>query len=114
MSSETSTKTDLFIKIAYFTSLAGASILFGFSVTLGKLRKNNLETPEAVLHEEGVALARRALLRGTLYSVGGFSVFAIASYHLFIWKMIGDFKEKSRKNNEQDMEYLKNLFGTSK
>lgn len=65
---------ELAIKIAYFTSLAAVSTLIGFSTTIGKAR-NSSKTPEAKVYEEGVALARRALFRGTAYSVGGFSIF---------------------------------------
>lgn len=94
-----STNIDLFVKIAYFTSLAGASILFGFGLTLNKLKKDTSQTPEAVLHGEGAALARKALLKGTIYAVGGFGIFAIASYQLFGKKMIKDFKAKAIKND---------------
>lgn len=96
MKSETS---DLLLKIAYFTSLAGASILVGFSTTLNKSRKS---TPEAALFEEGAALARKALFRGTIYSVCGFSLVALASYKLFGKKMIDDFNAKVRKSNDQE------------
>lgn len=110
----TESKSDLLIKIAYFTSLAGASILFGFSFTLNKLRKETPETPEAVLFEEGVALARKALMRGTIYSFCGFGIFSVASYHLFGKKLIEDFKAKSNDNEEKDIKYLQDLFGSSR
>lgn len=86
----TKLKEDL-IKIVYFTSLAGTSILLGFSLTLGKLKKTS---QKASLHEEGVALARKALMRGTMYSVGGFGVFSVICYHLFGKKLIESTKQK--------------------
>lgn len=92
MSDNGDTNVDLFIKIAYFTSLAGASILFGFSRTLSKTRNKidatTATTEAAKLHEEGVALARKALFKATLYSVCGFGLFSIVSYKLFIKKWI--------------------------
>lgn len=105
---------DLLIKIAYFTSLAGASILLGFSVTLNKLKKNIPDTPEAALYEEGTALARKALMRGTIYSICGFSLFAVASYKLFGKTMIENFNAKAKNNDEKDIQYLQNLFGASR
>lgn len=81
MTSTTSTASDNFLKVAYFASIAGASILFGFSTTLSRLRKDPPGQP--TLHDEGVALARKALGRATIYSVCGFGVFALASYQLF-------------------------------
>lgn len=107
-----STNNDLFIKIAYFTSLAGASMLFGFSVTLNKLRKSAPETSETKLYGDGVALARQALMRGTIYAIGGFSIFAFASYKLFGKRLIEDFKIKAKRNDEEDIKYLEELFSS--
>jgi hypothetical protein len=76
-----STANDNLLKIAYFASIAGVSILVGFSTTLSRLRKDPPGPP--TLHDEGVALARKALGRATLYSICGFGVFALASYQLF-------------------------------
>lgn len=114
MSSDSSSRTELFIKIAYFTSLAGASILIGFSTTLNKLRKNTPDTPEAVLFEEGSALARKALMRGTIYSVCGFGICAFASYKFFGKKLIDNFNSRAKNNDEKDIKYLQDLFGTSR
>lgn len=102
--------SDLLVKVAYFSSLAGASILFGFSFTLSKIRKSTPDTPDSILYEEGVALARKALMRGTIYSVGGFTLFAVGSYALFGRKLIDEFNSKAKKNQEQDLAYLSNLF----
>lgn len=95
----TSNNIDLYVKIAYFTSLAGASILFGFGLTLNKHRKDTSVKPEAVLYNEGAALARKALMKGTIYAVSGFGIFALASYQLFGKKMIKDFKAKAIKDH---------------
>lgn len=93
MSKDNSNK-ELILKIAYFTTLTGASILFGFSYSLSKIRKNSNVTPSAQLHDEAVGLARKALMRATLYSVGTMSIFAIASYHLVIKSIIKNQEEK--------------------
>lgn len=108
--SNSDNKNDLFVKIAFFSTLAGASILFGFSTTLNKLRKSTPDTPDAVMYEEGVALARKALFRGSIYSICGFGVVAFASYRLFGRKMIDNFNSKAKNNDEKDIEYLQNLF----
>lgn len=91
------------MKILYFASLTGASILFGFSRSLSKIRKNDIATTEeAKLHEEAVGLARKALLKGTIYSVCGFSVFAIVSYKLFGQKLIRQLHENNNKRKDDD------------
>lgn len=103
---------NFYIKVAYFASLASASMLFGFSLTLNKARKTPLETPEQALVEEGIALARKALFRGTVYSVCGFSIFAFTSYHLFGKKIIERFKASMKKSDEQDIKYIEDILGT--
>lgn len=80
-SSSSASNNENLLKIAYFASIAGVSILVGFSTTLSRLRKD--PPGPLTLHDEGVALARKALGRATLYSVCGFSVFAFISYNLF-------------------------------
>lgn len=94
--------TDNLYKIAYFTSIAGVAILFGFSTTLGKLKK---DIPGTSLHEEGAALARKALLRGTLYAVCGFGVFAFSSYHLFGKKLLAIKREEYRKAQDTPIDW---------
>lgn len=86
---------DTLIKVAYFTGLTGMSITLGFSVSLSKLRKTTNETKDAVIYEEGAALARKALMRGTIYAVCGCTLFAILSYKLFVKKMIQDFNQNT-------------------
>lgn len=81
MSSSSSTNSESLLKIVYFASIAGVSILVGFSTSLSRLRKD--PPGPLTLHDEGVALARKALGRATLYSLCGFSVFAFLSYSLF-------------------------------
>jgi hypothetical protein len=64
---------------------------FGYSFTTTKkketkdldLNKENLRSFYN-LHDSGVQLARRALLRATLYSVSGFSLFCFS-----VWKLSG-------------------------
>lgn len=86
------------------TSVAGASILFGFGMTLAMAKKRDptffakgfLSTPVTSsgqttatktaqeLHESGSKLAARALGWGTLYAVSGFSLFSYS-----VWKLMG-------------------------
>ena len=86
------------------TSIAGASILFGFGMTLAMAKKRDptffakgfLSSPVTSseqtiakktaqeLHESGSRLAVRALGWGTLYAVSGFSLFSYS-----VWKLMG-------------------------
>lgn len=77
-------KKELYLKIAYFTTLTGASILFGFSYSLGRVRKSTNDNPDAKIHAEAVTLARRALFRASMYSIGSMSLAAFATYHFVI------------------------------
>lgn len=90
------TRKELYLKIAYFTTLAGASILFGFSYSLGRLRKSKNDNPDAKIHAEAVALARRALLRASIYSIGSMSLAAFTSYHFVIKSTIERQKEERK------------------
>ena len=96
-----SSSADNFYKILYFTSVAGASILFGFSRTISKLNKEQAgaKSPEAGVYEEAVALARKALLRSTIYSCCGFGLFLFGSYHLFGKKLIERRAEEFKKSD---------------
>ena len=106
------------VKIVFFTSIAGVATLFGFSTTLGKLRKDAPfgESPSpktsAQLHQEGVALARKALFRATTYTVCGFGAFVLVTYHLFGKKLISNKAEEFRQARERgvDLSELKFLF----
>lgn len=106
------------VKIVFFTSIAGVATLFGFSSTLGKLRKDSPypETPSpktsAQLHQEGVALARKALLRATVYTVCGFGTAMFISYHLFGKSILQNKAEEFRiaRERESDLSELKFLF----
>jgi hypothetical protein len=90
-------------EIVFMTSIAGASILAGFGMTLAMAKKRDpiffakgfLSSPSnsAVkagnrsvnqeLHESGSRLAIKALGWGTLYAVSGFSLFSLA-----VWKLM--------------------------
>lgn len=89
-------KKDLYLKLLYFTSLAGASILFGFSYSLGRSRKSRNDIADAKIHGQAVDLAKKALMKATLYSVGSMSVIAITTYYLFIKSTI-DGKKHDKK-----------------
>lgn len=72
-----------------FTTTIGLLSGFGFSVAQAKKKDTKgflkgLEPQKEDPLESGVRLARRALARATLYSVGGFSLFCFS-----IWKLSG-------------------------
>ncbi|KAK3862661.1 hypothetical protein Pcinc_031498 [Petrolisthes cinctipes] len=75
---------------AFLTGVAGVSLLGGFGTTLGMTKKKdpNMFSKGIMgsqqLHEAGGALAMRALGRGTLYAVSGFSLFCFG-----MWKLVG-------------------------
>lgn len=108
----TNEKNDFYLRVAYFASIACTSILVGFSFTVNKLRKSTPENVDAVLYEEGAALARKALMRGTIYSIVGFSCFAVTSYHLFGKHWIREFNSRTKKSDAQDISYLQDILGT--
>lgn len=110
---EQNEKNDYFyLRVAYFASIACTSILVGFSFTVNKLRKSTPENTDAVLYEEGAALARKALMRGTIYSVIGFGCFAVASYNLFGKHWIREFNARTKRSDAQDIKYLQGILGT--
>lgn len=107
------------LKVVYFSSIAGIATLFGFSTTLGRLRKdapleNSSPKSSAQLHQEGVALARKALFRATIYTVTGFSTFMFISYQLFGKRLLATKAEEFRQARERgvDLSELKFLFGS--
>ncbi|KAH9380987.1 hypothetical protein HPB48_008201 [Haemaphysalis longicornis] len=69
---------------------AGAAAIFGFGMTIAQAKKRDPETfaqgltASEALHESGAKLALRALRRGTLYSITGFSLFCFV-----VWKAMG-------------------------
>lgn len=72
-----------------FVTAIGLFSGFGFSLSSTKKRETKNLKGEKLnyyhnLHDSGVDLARRALLRATLYSVGGFSLFCLS-----VWKLSG-------------------------
>lgn len=79
-----------YAEIAFLTGVAGAAAIFGFGMTIAKAKKRDPETfaqgltTSQALHESGTQLALRALRRGTLYSITGFSLFSF-----LVWKAMG-------------------------
>lgn len=72
-----------------FITAFGLFAGFGLSLSSTKKRETKHLTGEKLnhlysLHDSGVELARRALARATLYSVGGFSIFCFT-----LWKLSG-------------------------
>lgn len=101
-SSKLSNRRDNLIKVAYFTGLAGMSMALGFSVSIGRLRKSTTETPDIALYEEGVVLARKALMKGTLYAVCGCTLFAVVSYKLIFKDLVNDYRADTDKRNKEN------------
>ncbi|XP_077487079.1 transmembrane protein 242 [Amblyomma americanum] len=90
-----------YAEAAFLIGVAGAAAIFGFGMTLAQAKKRDPETfaqgltASQKLHESGSKLALRALGRGTLYSVTGFSLFC-----LLAWKAMGvsnlqEFRQKA-------------------
>lgn len=105
-SSRQEKRSDNLIKVAYFASLAGMSMTLGFSYSLSRIRKSSTEGPDAALYGEGVALARKALLKGTIYAVCGCTLFAMVSYKLFFKNMIREFRDdKIRRDQSNKIDY---------
>ena len=84
----------------FFAIVSSLGILSGFGLSVGSVKKReikNLSNKKLreyyYLQENGAELARRALFRATLYSVGGFSLFCFA-----VWKLSGA-------NNFQEFRY---------
>lgn len=89
------------IEIVFMTTVAGASILFGFGMTLALAKKRDpvyfakgflpshttvktsKASSESELLESGSRLAVRALGWGTFYALSGFSLFSLA-----VWKLM--------------------------
>lgn len=74
---EKKTYNEFYLKVAYFVSLAGTSILVGFSYSINKFRKNHTGPDR-----EAVALAKKALLRGTIYSVSFCGILGAVIYRI--------------------------------
>jgi hypothetical protein len=75
----------------FFTVITSFGILtgFGFSLSATKKRETKnypkeLEKKLHNLHESGADLARKALLRASIYSLSGFSIFCLC-----VWKLSG-------------------------
>ncbi|CAN7983585.1 unnamed protein product [Ixodes pacificus] len=75
---------------AFLAAVAGSAALFGFGMTIAMAKKRDPEMftqgllSSKQIPESGSSLALRALGRGTLYSVAGFSLFC-----LVVWKAMG-------------------------
>lgn len=78
------------MEVAFFSLVAGMSIVSGFATTLMLAKRRDSEMFDKGLaqlpgsRETGGSLALRALGRGSLYAFGGFSVFCFA-----LWKLSG-------------------------
>ncbi|XP_077540787.1 transmembrane protein 242 [Haemaphysalis longicornis] len=79
-----------YAEAAFLAGVAGAAAIFGFGMTIAQAKKRDPETfaqgltASEALHESGAKLALRALRRGTLYSITGFSLFCFV-----VWKAMG-------------------------
>ncbi len=88
-------KAELLGKGLFFTLITAVGVISGFGISLGSTKKQNSKLVKNkknlnYLHASGAELARKALLRATLITVSGFSVFCFS-----VWKLSGaqDFKE---------------------
>ncbi len=88
-------KAELLGKGFFFTLITAVGVISGFGISLGSTKKQNSKLVKNkknidYLHASGAALARKALLRATILTVSGFSIFCFS-----IWKLSGakDFKE---------------------
>jgi hypothetical protein len=75
----------------FFTFITSVGFLSGFSFSISSTKKNETKnySPKAQrsfhrLHNDGTELAKRALLRASLYSCGGFTLFLLG-----IWTLSG-------------------------
>ncbi|CAG5121446.1 unnamed protein product [Candidula unifasciata] len=74
----------------FLASVTGMSILGGFGMTLAMAKRQDPDMFARGIHgtreipESGVSLATRALVRGSMYSVAGVSLFCFA-----VWKVMG-------------------------
>ncbi|XP_023235990.1 transmembrane protein 242-like [Centruroides sculpturatus] len=83
-------KSEKILSGIFLGSITGASILFGFGLTLAIAKKKEptlflkgiIRSPD--IPESGGSLALRALGWGTLYATTGFSLFCYA-----VWKALG-------------------------
>jgi hypothetical protein len=98
---EQNTKLEKLKAGLFFTAITSFGILagFGFSLSATKKRETKnypkeLERKLHNLHESGADLAKKALLRASIYSLSGFSIFCLC-----VWKLSGasnfnDFRHK--------------------
>lgn len=75
----------------FFSLISSIGVLSGFGYSLGSVKKREIKNLNSkkvrdlyYLQESGAELARRALLRATIYSVSGVSLFCFS-----IWKLSG-------------------------
>lgn len=99
----------------FFAIISSIGVLSGFGYSLGSVKKREIKSLNNkklrdlyYLQESGTELARRALLRATLYSVSGVSLFCFS-----VWKLsgannfeefrlkIGSLLPQIKRNNEQ-------------
>lgn len=84
----------------FLTGVTGASIVFGFAMTLAMARKKDPNMfqkgllPTKDMPESGGSLAVRALAWGTFYSVTGFGIFCFAACKMMGVHNMKEFREK--------------------
>lgn len=85
----------------FFAIVTSLGVLSGFGYSLGTVKKKetkNLSNKKLrefyYLQESGAELARRALFRATLYSVGGVSLFCFTIWQLSGAKNFDEFRHK--------------------
>lgn len=108
-------KADLIGKGLFFTLITSLGLISGFGISLGSTKKQNSKSLKKTkkshyLQESGAELARRALVKATIITVSGFSIFCFT-----VWKLSGaqnfqEFRHKvgtflpkiSNKNKEKE------------
>lgn len=103
-------KSDLYIRIAYFASLTGVSVLLGFSWTMNRIHKAEPKTRDAKLFQEGVSLARKALFRGSLHALFWVGLLSAATGTLIHVAKLQPIKP----SDEDELKNLQEAFGVTK
>ena len=77
-------KKDKLYGTLFLAGIAGISTMVGFGTALASTRKQDAKNFEAGLYESGTALATKALIRGSLWAIGGCGLLFFG-----IWKLSG-------------------------
>jgi hypothetical protein len=97
--SEIDKKLNRLASVLFFTATATIGFCSAFGITFIQSKKSDSKKilkkleKQPDLHEQGVVLAKRALLRATTYSVGGVALLCFS-----LWKLTGA-------NNFQEFRY---------